>query len=443
MWGTFEEAEPRRSQHAPFVVPSSLRGWTWLVRIGIAALMLMPGLAQARSLPTEITYFLAAPDEVFAQLAAEFDRENPDITVKGLFASDMKTGSALDALLTLTAGGTPPDVIIMVLGWYMPLGRQGLLEDLSRYLSSDPVYQQLRPKLFTNILERFVTPDQRLFALPVDINFRMLFYNRDHFDQAGLPYPTESMTFSDFVASARRLTQQRADGTVTRWGFSGFSGPPSTWITWVHGNGGKVVDRPVAPTRSTFSSPATLEAVKMLIDMIHSQRAAPVWQGGTFGSRQASMSLDWIEVLYNYEQLPDLNYAITTQPVVREPYSAMAVRFVGIHAGSREKQAAYRFARYLATDPRAQRLLGVRKVSWVRSVATDPQLLNTPPNRNKAAVLQAIPAANLIYPLTEHWTEIEPIYNQFMRRILAREIPLESAALQIDQAINAILAAHD
>lgn len=407
----------------------------------LATLLSLALSPPANAAQTEISFYLQTtqPDDVFAQIVSDFERENRDVKVNALWSAGLGEGNWEDGLLTLVAGGNAPDVIAMSLGFYMPLAKRGILADLSTMLKADSVYQRLRPDLFTNILDRFVTADGKVYALPVDINLRMIFYNRDHFARAGIPNPSDNWTFNDFLTKARRLTLAQGGGSVERWGYGGFAGPPSSWISWVQGNGGAVVDRPVDPTRSTFSAPATVEAVSTLVDMIHTHKAAAPLGAGSFQRQQSSMSLDWIEQLYNYERLPDLNYALVPQPVGIEPFTAMGVRLAALSAASKHPDAAYRLARFITMDPRSQRLLAPRKLSWVRSVAGDPKLLDTPPNRNKRSVLAAVPAAHLIYPLTEHWSEMEKIYGKHMRSVLAKETPVTSAAVQIDQEINALL----
>ena len=160
--------------------------------------------------------------------------------------------------------------------------------------------------------------------------------------------------------------------------------------------------------RALLSEPQAREALQRLSDLINVYHAAPP-QGVSFGSMLPSMGLPWIETTFNLENIDGLDYAMVPQPSGDERYSAMGVRLVGVVKGSEQERLAYELAKYMSTDLEAQRLLAVRKVSWVRSIATDPDYLETPPGRNKQSVVEAIQHAEPIYPLTSHWAELEPL----------------------------------
>ena len=45
-----------------------------------------------------------------------------------------------------------------------------------------------------------------MYGLPSTVNFRVLAYNKDAFDRAGLSYPTAEWTADDFLNAAQKLT---------------------------------------------------------------------------------------------------------------------------------------------------------------------------------------------------------------------------------------------
>ena len=48
--------------------------------------------------------------------------------------------------------------------------------------------------------------DGKLYELPFRSDFWVIFYNKDIFDRAGVEYPTNDMTFEEYDALARRVT---------------------------------------------------------------------------------------------------------------------------------------------------------------------------------------------------------------------------------------------
>ena len=49
--------------------------------------------------------------------------------------------------------------------------------------------------------------------------FACVYYNKDLFDAAGLPYPKDDWDWDEFLNVAQQLTQRDAQGKITQWGF--------------------------------------------------------------------------------------------------------------------------------------------------------------------------------------------------------------------------------
>lgn len=408
----------------------------------ITSLFILGIVSAAYAEQTEITYFYSGVDSVYEEIVRNFERENPDIKVNLIAGNQLNYGRGIDPIVVLVAGGTPPDVVVMELGWYMPLAGAGILENLLPYLEPDAEWQAMKSDFFYNVAEGFITPQGGLHGMPIDINLRMLFYNRDHFDAAGLEYPRDDWSWDEFHSAARTLTQVGLDGSVQRYGTNPFHGPPSQWLTWVHGNGGRIVDRMVEPTRSTFGTdPAVRQTFHDMVELIHTYRAAPPpGANANFAAGRSSMNLNWMEMIHTYEtQFPNLNYAMAPQPVLKDPYTAMGVRLVGVTAASPKKEAAYRLVKYFATSDTAQKLLSIRRVVWKSSVAMDRETLNNPPDINKISVIYAIQHASPIYPLSVDWDEMQAFYESNLGPVWRLEMPFEAVAEIIDRGINAIL----
>jgi len=56
----------------------------------------------------------------------------------------------------------------------------------------------------------------RLYGLPAEITPHLIFYDKNLFDQAGVPYPRIGWTWDDFEDAASRLTERDGDA-ITRY----------------------------------------------------------------------------------------------------------------------------------------------------------------------------------------------------------------------------------
>ncbi len=98
-----------------------------------------------------------------------------------------------------------------------------------------------------------------LYTAPVNWDTIAIFYNKDMFDAAGLPYPTDDWTWDDFAAAARALTNPDADvyGAAV---YSEFQGGYSSWIA---STGTEPVVN-AARTECTLDDPGSIEALSFL-----------------------------------------------------------------------------------------------------------------------------------------------------------------------------------
>lgn len=156
----------------------------------------------------------------YKQIAEEFQRENPDITVNVV---------RMDAIQPTTWGATS-----LGLGIMLPPGDNfklaagsdafcsfssqdiwaGHIRDLTPFIAADADFQQ--EDFFPGILRSW-TLNEKIYALPTFFRPKLIYYNPAAFDAAGISYPRPGWTWDDLLAMATQLTQRTGDST-TRWG---------------------------------------------------------------------------------------------------------------------------------------------------------------------------------------------------------------------------------
>ncbi|MGO8041099.1 extracellular solute-binding protein, partial [Rhizobium leguminosarum] len=57
--------------------------------------------------------------------------------------------------------------------------------------------QKIDPAPFVGLIEE-LTIDGKIYSLPFRSDFLVVYYNKDIFDKAGVPYPTNDMTWAQF-----------------------------------------------------------------------------------------------------------------------------------------------------------------------------------------------------------------------------------------------------
>jgi multiple sugar transport system substrate-binding protein len=157
-----------------------------------------------------------APDGQLLQntLLPEFEKANPGFKVNYTQVATSGNTQASEKLLTAINAGTPPDVNyfdrFIVTSW----AAQGFLTDISDYAKRDNFTQTM----FLKEAWDEATWAGKLYATPFTTDFRMLYYNKAHFQEAGLDPNKPPKTIAELDETAEKLT--RRDGAkFSRMGF--------------------------------------------------------------------------------------------------------------------------------------------------------------------------------------------------------------------------------
>jgi multiple sugar transport system substrate-binding protein len=100
----------------------------------------------------------------------------------------------------------------------------------------------------------------------------VLFYNKDLFDRAGIPYPDTTWTYDDLVRVGKQLTLDAdRDGTPEQWGLS-FDVHYTGLETVLYSFGGRTLAED--SRRAVLTEPATLRALQFIQDLFLKHRIA-------------------------------------------------------------------------------------------------------------------------------------------------------------------------
>jgi multiple sugar transport system substrate-binding protein len=115
---------------------------------------------------------------------------------------DLGSADFMTVVSTQLSGGADLDIItIKDIPGYANLVRQNRLEPLNAYIKS----ANINTALYNGVVEQLTTGGE-VYTLPFRMDFWLTFYNKDIFDRAGVPYPSNDMTLDQYDALARRVT---------------------------------------------------------------------------------------------------------------------------------------------------------------------------------------------------------------------------------------------
>ncbi|MGI6609123.1 MAG: ABC transporter substrate-binding protein [Limnochordia bacterium] len=196
-------------------------------------------------------------------VAERFNASQKDISIEliSLAGSTVHTKP-----LTMIAAGAPPDISYndpyRIIEWT----HQGLVQDLTPYLARD---RKAFAEFFDPLLDLYTVKGGK-FGIPIDLQVQGFFYREDFFDEAGVAYPREGMTWDDIARISPRLVVQNNEGVISRYAIRF----PQFWHWWsiFWHYGASFFDNEWDPQRFVGDSTQMREGLEYLRSMIHDKR---------------------------------------------------------------------------------------------------------------------------------------------------------------------------
>jgi multiple sugar transport system substrate-binding protein len=250
-----------------------------LRRWAVVALLLIPLLAACspaaeQSKPVTIKFAHPNSDvEAYKALATEFKKSNASITID-LLARDPNGLNQLQP--------TEVDCFTNSNQVLPELMAGQKIRSLDPWIESDKTFKT--DDFYPGALPLF-QGDGKTWGVPVGMDPFVLYYNKDLFDKAGVPYPTASWTWDDFLQAATKIAVPDSGvfGFITR----SVADP----ALFVYQHDGKLVDNWDNPTRAMFDDPLTLEALEWwdALTTVHKVSPSATQMQGAFRQAEAAI----------------------------------------------------------------------------------------------------------------------------------------------------------
>ncbi len=338
----------------------------------LTSLGLVSTVAQDAGPSGQLTVFMwgGPPDiDTYEAAIANYREAFPDVEIELVDAAGC--GASYAACKTLIAGGTMADVFVPGSWNYNAMANDGVLEDLTPLIESDP---DLALEDFHPVTVEAVTSlrDGQVVGLPMGFNIQSLWYNRDMFDAAGLAYPPSDgdYTWDDVRDWATQLTLDGEGNTpaaadfdparIDQWGFYNH-------FVWPWGNGYDPIlfafggSAMTLPDRQScnLEHPDSVRAWQFIQDLMwtdhstmkpdaHAEQVGFLrWVGGQVAMQQGSFE----QAKLVEDQNPGLNYDIAPLPRGDAGNATVIqVHMWSIFSGSANKDLAWHLVSWIATE---------------------------------------------------------------------------------------------
>jgi len=211
-------------------------------------------------------------DAIFWTRQVQFDtlfmKRHPNIIIK---AENTPFSNYIQKYIAQAAGGTLPDIIYCQYAWAQQLIQPEVIEPLDDYISRQPDFNLGD---FTKPSLDFYRRDGKLYGIVYDCGPRMLFYNKQLFDQAGVKYPTNDWTLEDLKQAATKLASGK--GRTKIFGLLSLptSGDASMAPGYLFPFGARYVNEP-QETKSYIDQPEAVSAMEWWWELMFKYNAVP------------------------------------------------------------------------------------------------------------------------------------------------------------------------
>jgi multiple sugar transport system substrate-binding protein len=305
--------------------------------------------------PVEVVFMRpanqAAAGAYNAQAAAFNAKQNRH---KGRFeAPALAQGEAWEAKLTaMIAGESAPDVFLVGQEPLPQFASSGTLLVLDPYIKRDAKEVQV-DDFFPSHLNGGKWLGKQV-GLTADGCALLTYYNVTLFQQAGVPIPKSTWTWSEYLDAARRLTVKDASGQVVQAGAipTPAGGGNQFWL-WLWSNGADVFSPDFKQVKLT--EPAALEAIQFVVDLVQRHGATTISPGVSLGANPevAGKVGMWNAnrgFFGNLQQVTSFKFNVL--PFPRAPRTAASVTVnvaghLGIARNNKHPDAAWEWLKFL------------------------------------------------------------------------------------------------
>jgi sn-glycerol 3-phosphate transport system substrate-binding protein len=152
--------------------------------------------------------------KIIDDYAAGFEKENPGIKIKPIYAGDYQQTVA--KVLTAIKGGDIPETAILLAADLFLLTDEDVVAPMDDFVKSadDKAWMNtFYPAFMENAKLKGKT-----YAIPFQRSTPVLYWNKDAFKAAGLNPEKGPATWAEMRDMAKKLTKKDATGATTQWG---------------------------------------------------------------------------------------------------------------------------------------------------------------------------------------------------------------------------------
>lgn len=403
----------------------------------------IPGLRESEPPTFTLTVWGAGdPEDLWQDLARKFREQNPSASVTYV---PKDPGTYETELVNALAAGKGPDIFIL------PDVKIADYRDKIRPLAEGALgYQKraLRAVFPDELLDGVTGAKDELLGTPLAFDTLGLFYNRDYFNAANIPFPPA--TWDELVATSRALTRFTESGGIRRSGVAlgtaaNVAHAEDILLALIYQSGGAVIAE--SGRTAAIDNPATASALEFYGAFADSTKRAYSWNAffapslDAFARGDTAMVFGYAaDAKRIFAKNPQLNFDVAPLPRTARESPPLSIGRFSVAAVARlspEWQNAWRFLLWL------QRKDAERQ--YIDALGLPPgrrDLVNAKPPREYLSAFYGQTLSAKTFPL-RLGASLPAIIRDMIDEAAERRFSRQQIILRASQRINELLATKE
>ncbi|HKM06588.1 MAG TPA: sugar ABC transporter substrate-binding protein [Sphaerochaeta sp.] len=377
----------------------------------------------------------------YVPLIEAYEAAHPNVKIEML---DLGSADFMTMLQTQLSGGDSSIDIITIkdIPGYSNLVKKNLLMNLNGKIASEKV----DTSLYGGTTDQ-ITVDGNLYGIPFRSDFWILYYNKTLFDKAGVPYPSNDMTFAQYDALARKMTSGVGANKV-------YGAHYHTWRSAVQLFGildGKhtIVDGEYSFLKPYYELVLNEQKDGICQNYATLKTSSTHYSGVFYNNSVSMMNMGSWFIATLIDKVSKGEADSKDWGMVKYPHAAgvpsgttlATITSLGVSNASKKKDAAFDFVKFVTGPDGAKIIAQTGTIPAIKNDAVISIISSMPGFPTDKASAEALQVAKgyLEMPLNDKSAEIEVVLNQVHDEIMTNNISIDAGLEKMSTQVQKIL----
>lgn len=363
-----------------------------------------------------------------------YEEANPHVSVELV---EISSAEYQDVVNIMLSGGDTADIItVKDIPGYSAMLTRGQIIPLDDYIAAD----EIDLSIYSGAADELIYEDQ-IYALPFRSDIWILYYNKDIFDEAGIDYPSNDMTWAEFDEIARQIAH--GSGIDRVYGAHFHTWRSTVQLATVQDGENTVISDDYSFMLPMYEMVTKLQEDNIIMDY-GELRTGNIHYSGVFKNGQVAMLPmgSWFIATLIQAQKDgefDFDWGIAAYPHpegVEAGTTAATLTSLAINSNSNNKDAAWDFVKFYTGPEGAEILAETGNLPAIRTADILESFADIEGVPAEATEALQTTTVRLEIPMAERVGSIEQILNEEHDLIMTRSVTPERGVSEMTRRVN-------